>query len=81
MNEIYLAYTKAINSQQLSAELGGVSVVLVDDKLRFVGDIDEATAKAALEAHIPAPIPQATIADKLASVGLNLDDLKEALGL
>jgi hypothetical protein len=39
--------------------------------------------KAEIETAIanPLPEPKATIEDKLASVGLNLDDLKVALGL
>jgi hypothetical protein len=79
--ETYLPYTKAINSEQLGEELGGVSVVLVGGKLRFVGDITEKQAKDALETHIPIPIPELTISEKLASVGLSVDDLKTALGL
>ena len=34
-----------------------------------------------LNTHIPLPAPEPTIADKLASVGLSLDELKTALGL
>jgi hypothetical protein len=34
-----------------------------------------------LNAHIPKPISEPTIAEKLASVGLSIDDLKAALGL
>jgi hypothetical protein len=53
MAEIYLDYSKLINSEQLSKELNGVFVTLVDDKLRFVGNITEAEAKNALELHKP----------------------------
>jgi hypothetical protein len=53
MAEIYLDYSKLINSEQLSKELNGVTVTLVDDKLRFVGNVTEAQAKNALELHNP----------------------------
>jgi len=81
MAEIYLPYTKAINSDQLRDELNGVSVVLVDDKLRFVGDITEKQAKEALESHTPVIKPEPSVEDKLASVGLSVADLKAALGI
>jgi hypothetical protein len=81
MSEIYLPYLKAINSEQLRDELNGVSVVFVDDQLRFVGDVTEEQAKKALENHIPIIEPEPTVADKLASVGLSVADLKAALGL
>lgn len=66
---------------QLSQELNGVSISLVDNQLRFVGDIDEETAKQALDAHIPIFPKEPTVEEKLASVGLSIDDLKDALGL
>jgi len=53
MAEIYLDYSKLINSAQLSKELNGVSVTLVDDKLRFVGNVTESQAKNALALHVP----------------------------
>lgn len=79
--EIYLPYDKLVNTEQLSEELNGVAVTLVDNKLRFVGDITEAQAEAALDVHTPQINPEPTIAEKLASVGLSVDDLKSALGL
>jgi len=42
---------------------------------------DTQKAQDVLNAHIPKPRPEPTIADKLASVGLTIDDLKAALGL
>jgi hypothetical protein len=53
MAEIYLDYSKLINSEQLGKELNGVTVTLVDDKLRFVGDVTEEQAKNALALHEP----------------------------
>ena len=38
-------------------------------------------AEVEAEINNPTPIPEPTVQEKLASVGLNLDDLKEALGL
>ena len=37
--------------------------------------------EAAVESHIALPEPEPSIEEKLASIGLNLDDLKAALGL
>lgn len=42
---------------------------------------DTQKAQDVLNAHVPKPRPEPTVAEKLASVGLNLDDLKAALGL
>ena len=82
-----------LNGDELLDELSEVGIIL--DKVKqppFIdgnGDFwlhidpaDEAKAQPIVAAHngtIVAPEP--TVADKLASVGLNLDDLKEALGL
>lgn len=82
-----------LNGSELLDELAEVGIILdkvkqppfVDGNEDFWLDVkpaDEAKAKPVVAAHngtIVAPEP--TIADKLASVGLNLDDLKEALGL
>ena len=53
MAEIYLNYSKSVNSEQLGKELNGVSVTLIDDKLRFVGDVTEEQAQNALSLHKP----------------------------
>jgi hypothetical protein len=81
MNSVCLPLTKQIDTKQLSKELGGVSISFIDDELRFVGDIDEKTAKKALADHVPAPADELSIDEKLANAGLNLQDLKTALGL
>ena len=54
-----------------------------DDIENIVWLTDEQFTKAQIEAVIanPLPEPEPTVADKLASVGLSLDDLKAALGL
>ena len=82
-----------LNGSELLDELAAVGIVLdkleqaplIDGNGDFWLDVkpsDEAKAAAVVAAHngnIVAPEP--TVADKLASVGLNLDDLKAALGL
>jgi hypothetical protein len=82
-----------LNGAELLAELAAVGVTLqneteapvIDGNGNFWLDIkttDEAKAAAVVTAHngtIVAPEP--TIADKLASVGLSVPDLKAALGL
>jgi hypothetical protein len=52
------------------------------DDVQWLSD-GEKPAWAEVEAEInnPTPEPELTFAEKLASVGLNLDDLKAALGL
>jgi hypothetical protein len=57
---------------------------LIDGNGVFWLDIaskDTQKAQDVLNAHIPQPKPEPTIAEKLASVGLSVDDLKTALGL
>ena len=47
-----------------------------------IADKDEAKAKAIVDAHNGTTVTsEPTVADKLQSVGLNLEDLKTALGL
>lgn len=60
------------------------SVVVEGDGLLYLDilDKDADSATTVVAAHNGTIIPsEPTVADKLASVGLNLDDLKEALGL
>lgn len=57
---------------------------LIDGNGVFWLDIaskDTQKAQDVLNAHIPQPRPEPNIAEKLASVGLSIDDLKSALGL
>jgi len=46
-----------------------------------ISNKDKEKANAIVDSHIPKPKTKLTIEQKLASVGLNLDDLKIALGL
>jgi hypothetical protein len=78
-----------LNGLQLIKELADVGIYtntppLIDANQDLWLDIDfKDTAKAqdVLNAHTPKPRPEPTIAEKLASVGLTIDDLKAALGL
>ena len=45
------------------------------------GDITAEEAESFIEAHNPTPPAPPTVAEKLASVGLLIDDLKAALGV
>lgn len=47
----------------------------------LIGDATEQELLAAFAAHNPAPPVEPTVTEKLASVGLSIDDLKVALGL
>jgi hypothetical protein len=65
-------------------DLGAKEYTLSGDDIdNIVWLTDEQYTKAQIEAAIanPLPEPEPTVADKLASVGLSIDDLKAALGL
>jgi hypothetical protein len=79
---------KEINLSQLDKELGGKGLNgdFNDPNKKLIlptenSDITEAQLEAAIATHIALPEPEPTVADKLASVGLSVTDLKEALGL
>ena len=83
---------KQLNGEQLRQELKTAGVTLPDSVFDFVddgtgnlfldiADKDQAIANSVIQSHIAKPIPEPTIEQKLASVGLNLEDLKAALGL
>ena len=79
---------KDINLYQLDKELGfqGLVADFNDPENKIIKPSDDSTItetqlKAAIDAHIALPEPELTIEQKLASVGLNLSDLKTALGL
>jgi hypothetical protein len=80
--------TKKINLGQLDQELNGKGLngvlddkgVLVEVSLTEHNDATQAELKAAIDAHI-AQFPEPTVQEKLALVGLSVDDLKQALGL
>lgn len=81
-----------LNGTELLAELAAVGInldiktqlpVVEDDTLYLdLTDEQEIVAKKVVENHNGTiASPQPTIEEKLSSVGLNLDDLKSALGL
>lgn len=79
--------SKEINLAQLDYELGGHGLVAdfndQSQKVISVADnspITEAELISAIEAHV-AVFSEPTIVEKLASVGLSVDELKAALGL
>jgi hypothetical protein len=59
----------------------GWDLYTTGDDLFISGDCTKAEAEAALAAHNPPAPTEPTVADKLASVGLSIDDLKAALGV
>lgn len=89
-----IKYTKPINlnGSQLRQELKNAGVIILDlaesvvvendDLWLDIKQADESAAAAVVAAHNGITVaPEPTIEDKLASVGLNLADLKSALGL
>lgn len=80
--------SKEINLSQLGRELGNRGLVgnFTNPQQKLIKPADGSTIteielQAAIEAHIAIPEPEPTVEEKLASVGLNLTDLKTALGL
>jgi hypothetical protein len=70
---------KPLNSTKFRDETG-FDLYIADDQLIVSGECTKAQAQAALTAH-DGTTPEPTVAEKLASVGLSLDDLKAALGV
>jgi hypothetical protein len=78
---------KDINLAQLDAELGGKGLIgdFNDLSKKLIlpsenSDVTEAQLETAIAAHL-AQFTEPSVADKLASVGLSVNDLKAALGL
>ena len=78
---------KEINLFQLDQELGGKGLIadLNDPDQKLIlpsenSDVTDAQLEAAIAAHV-AKFALPSVEDKLASVGLSLDDLKAALGV
>jgi hypothetical protein len=76
-----------LNGTELMAELAAAGIIidkvfdLSNGTIGFQTD-NEIAAASVVAAHNGTTIaPELTIADKLANVGLNLDDLKLALGI
>ena len=71
---------KRINSLIFREETG-CELFSKDDGFYISGCETQAEADALITAHNPPAPIEPTVADKLASVGLSLDDLKAALGI
>lgn len=79
---------KEINLLQLDNELGGHGLCMNDNdpnkKIISTADnspVSKEELEAAIAAHKAKPVAEPTVAEKLTSVGLSIDDLKAALGL
>ena len=59
----------------------GFAYFQIGNEFYLSGNATEAELLAAFAAHNPTPPTEPTVAEKLASVGLSVADLKEALGL
>lgn len=70
-----------INGAQLIDELKADDVYLVGDRVFVIGDFSKEYAENIIAAHNPLAPTEPTIEQKLASVGLSVNDLKAALGL
>jgi hypothetical protein len=74
--------TKPTNTLIFEQENPGCTLYIEDNKLWIAGDnLTEKQAADMLAAHNPPQPTEPTFAEKLASVGLSIDDLKAALGL
>lgn len=71
---------KPVDSQIFFQETGKY-LIAKDDGFYVRGAESQAEANALISAHNPPAPKEPTVEEKLASVGLSLDDLKVALGL
>jgi hypothetical protein len=72
--------TKPVNSLIFFNETG-FNLYQQDNDFYLSGDATEQELSDAYAAHNPPAPTEPTVAEKLASVGLSIDDLKDALGL
>ena len=72
---------KPLSSELFLQENKGCQLFTIENELFISGFDSQAQAEAALAAHNPPAPTEPTVADKLASVGLSVADLKAALGL
>jgi hypothetical protein len=72
--------TKYVDSNIFNLETG-FSYFQIEDGFYLSGNATEAELITAFAAHNPLELKELTVAEKLASVGLSVDDLKAALGL
>jgi hypothetical protein len=80
--------SKEINLSQLTDELNGIGLVanFTDPANKIIGvadgfDLSDGDLKKAVANHTAVETQSLSVTDKLALVGLSVDDLKAALGL
>lgn len=78
MNEFDIP-NKPLSTDKFAEENPGFSLFQLGDKLFISGDCSQAEAQAMLDAHNPPAPTEPTVADKLASVGLDFEELKAAI--
>jgi hypothetical protein len=80
-----MIHTFAIPDKNLNTDIffkdTGWDLYILEGQLCISGDCTKKQAQDALDAHNPPAIKEPTVEEKLASVGLSIDDLKAALGL
>ena len=72
---------KQLNSIIFAQENPGCELYEMSDGFYISGCKNQAAADALIDAHNPPAPVEPTVAEKLASVGLSIDDLKAALGV
>jgi hypothetical protein len=80
MEHVFQIPNKPLNSDKFLQETGWNLFTNDAGDLIITGDCTKAQAQAALTAH-NGITPEPTVVEKLASVGLSIDDLKAALGV
>jgi hypothetical protein len=80
MEHLFKIPNKALNSDKFYQETGWNLFTNDNGDLIVSGECTKTEAQAALSAHDGA-IPTPSIVEKLASIGLSIDDLKAALGV
>lgn len=78
MEHSFVIPNKPLNSDKFLSETG-FNLFIRDGALIVSGDCTQEEAQEFLDAH-DGTIPKPTIAEKLASVGLSIEELKAALG-
>jgi hypothetical protein len=80
MNTYEFNTPAAINGEQLKNELQAEDVYIREDKLVIISELPINEVEQIIALHNPIPLPEPTVAEKLASVGLSIEELKAALG-
>lgn len=70
-----------LDGAQLKAHIGCDEVYIRDNKLIIGGDLTQAQAEAGLKSYVYVAPVEPTVAEKLASVGLTVADIKAAMVL